>query len=79
MTQNNNTHTHIAHAYRREGKKRVRGLEVGTGWIDHERDIAHVIMDRTPLGSFTGYVTLTPIGTEPPMPEPQRPGEGDEE
>lgn len=79
MTETNNTRTHTAHGYKREGKKRVRAVEIGEGWIDKANDIAHVILDRLPLGSFTGYVTLTPKGIEPPMPEPQRPGEGDDE
>jgi hypothetical protein len=39
--------------------------------------IIHVLLDRTPIGGFNGYVYLLPIGIEPPLPEPEphRPGE----
>jgi hypothetical protein len=54
-----------------------RLLEVGSGRIDHDRNVAHVSMNRQPIGGYTGYVMLTPIGTkpEPPQSQPQRPGD----
>ena len=56
-------------------------LEVGTGRIDHDRNIAHVFMDRQPIGGYTGYVVLAPHGVkpEPPPLEPERPGSDGEE
>jgi hypothetical protein len=41
-----------------------------------------VLLDRTPLGGFSGKVILTPLGVLPPLPdpEPQRPASsGDDE
>ena len=41
-----------------------------------------VLLDRTPLGGFNGRVILSPLGTQPPQPdpEPQRPaGAGSDE
>lgn len=72
---NTNTRTHRAWAVRREGKKFMRWLEVGTGRIDKERDEVHLFMDRLPIGGFTGYVMLAPISKTPqiPDPAPQRP------
>lgn len=60
-------------------KKSGRLLEVGIGRIDPDRNIAHVFMDRQPIGGYTGYVVLAPHGMkpEPPPPEPERPGDGD--
>ncbi|MGE4048221.1 MAG: hypothetical protein AB7F35_25410 [Acetobacteraceae bacterium] len=77
MGQDGKTKTHIAWGFRREGKKHGRLLEIGTGWIDHENNKAGMVLDRLPLGAFTGFVTLLPIGEKPPQPEqrPQRPGQ----
>lgn len=71
------THTHTAFSYRRTGKKHGRMLECGSGRIDAERNVAHVVLDRTPLNGFTGYIVLLPHGTkpEPPQQQPQRPGD----
>ncbi|MGE4048548.1 MAG: hypothetical protein AB7F35_27075 [Acetobacteraceae bacterium] len=81
MTDNRKAKTHIAWGFRREGKKHGRLLEIGMGWIDHENNKAGIVLDRLPLGAFTGFVTLLPIGEKPPAPEaqPQRPGQGDDE
>lgn len=59
-------HTHIAYAFQRLGKKSGQLLEVGTGHIDADRNIAHVYMNRQPLGGYTGYVVLAPVGVKPP-------------
>jgi hypothetical protein len=79
MADNSKAPTHAAFAFRREGKKFGRWLEVGTGRIDKENNLVHVFLDRTPIGGFTGYVRLSPIGIEPPLPEPQRPGDDEED
>src|SRR5579864_5244746 len=85
--------THTAFAYRREGPRMRFGrwLEVGTGRIEQPHcpncgasvpaGIDHVFLDRLPIGAFTGYLILSPIGTQPPVPkpEPQRPGQTDDE
>jgi hypothetical protein len=71
--------THTAYAFRREGKKMRFGrwLEVGTGRSDKD-GIVHVFLDRLPIGGFTGYVYLAPVGAElPPEPQPERPGSTD--
>jgi hypothetical protein len=75
------THTHTAYAYQRTGKKFGRLLEVGSGRIDHDRNIVHVVMNRQPIGGYTGYVVLSPHGGKPPPPQaqPQRPGENGDE
>jgi hypothetical protein len=72
--------THTAFAFRREGRKmRVgRWLEVGTGRADKDGTI-HLFMDRTPIGGFSGYVLMKPLGTEPPAVEPVRPDATDED
>ena len=75
-------HTHTAYAYQRKGKKFGHLLEVGTGRIDADRNIVHVFMNRQPIGGYTGYVVLAPVGMKPPPAQlqPQRPDDdGDEE
>ena len=69
--------THTAFAFKREGKKFGRWLEVGTARTE-TAGIIKVFLDRTPIGGFTGAVLLSPIGVRPPQPEPQRPGDGDD-
>jgi hypothetical protein len=72
------THTHTAYAYQRTGKKHGRLLECGSGRIDRDRDIVHVVMNRQPIGGYTGYVILSPHGVKPapPQEQPQRPDGG---
>jgi hypothetical protein len=81
MADTKEPHTHTAYAYQRTGRKLGRFLEVGTGRIDVERNIVHVLMNRQPLGGYTGYVVLSPHGIKPDVQaRPHRPGdEGDEE
>lgn len=78
MADNNNSKapTHSAFAFRREGRKFGRWLEVGTGRADKD-GLIRVYLDRTPINGFSGFVLLTPIGTRPPPPEPERPGQSD--
>ena len=51
-----------------------RWLEIGTGRDDKDGTV-HVFLDRMPIGGFTGYVCLAPIGKTPPVtePHPERP------
>jgi hypothetical protein len=80
MTDDNKAPTHTAFAFRREGKRHGRWLEIGTARQD-STGIIHVFLDRTPIGGFNGYAYLAPVGTTPPEPEPQpqRPEADDEE
>ena len=82
-TNNNATKpTHTAYAVKREGRRLryMRWLECGMARVD-QNGVVHVFLDRMPIGGFTGYVYLSPIGTPPPSadPQPQRPGEKDDE
>ena len=85
MADNNNiapAPTHTAYTVKREGRKLkfMRWLEIGAARTD-ANGVVHVFLDRLPVGGFTGYVYLAPVGTPPPSadPQPQRPGETDDE
>jgi hypothetical protein len=78
MTDAAKAHTHTAYAFSRQGKKHGRMLECGTGRIDKERNIAHVVMTRMPITGYTGYIVLSPTGAPPPVPRPPRPGTDDD-
>jgi hypothetical protein len=83
MADNNTktkTPTHTAYAFRREGKKHGRWLEIGTARAE-SAGLIRVFLDRLPIGGFTGGVMLSPIGQTPvlPEPEPTRPGDSDED
>jgi hypothetical protein len=72
------TPTHKAYAFKREGRKFGRWLEIGTARAEGPVITPiRVHLDRLPKGGFTGGVLLSPIGQEPPLPEPtpQRPGQ----
>ena len=85
MTDSSKAHTHTAYAFSRHGRKHGRMLECGTGRIDRERNMVHVVLTRAPITGYTGYIVLSPIGAPPPVPQPSRPGqagdndEGEEE
>jgi hypothetical protein len=64
--------THTAFALRREGKKYGHWLEIGKA-RQESTGIIHLFLDRTPIGGFNGYAYLAPVGTQPPLPEPERP------
>jgi hypothetical protein len=74
MTTEGKESTHTAYALKREGRRHGRWLEIGTGRQDAD-GVIHVFLDRTPLGGFNGYVYLAPIGSQPPISEPERPAE----
>jgi hypothetical protein len=59
-------YTHTAYAYQRHGKRSGRLLEVGPARIDREGDVVHLFMNRQPIGGYTGYVVLYPLGQQPP-------------
>lgn len=77
---NNNakTPTHTAFTAKREGRrlKFLRWLEVGVARLEKD-GVVFVHLDRLPVGGFTGFVYLAPVGSPPPSsdPQPQRPGE----
>ena len=84
MAENKNkiAPTHSAYAFKREGRKFGRWLEIGTAQAEGQVTVPiRVRLDRLPIGGFTGGVLLSPIGTEPPLPEPRprRPGQVDED
>jgi hypothetical protein len=72
--------THTAFAFKREGRKFGRWLEIGVGRAEEDGQI-RVFLDRLPIGGFTGGVLLSPIGTVPevPPPPPRRPGDNDDD
>ena len=80
MAENNKdgTPTHTAFAFKREGRKFGRWLEIGVARAEDGGQI-RVFLDRLPIGGFTGGVLLAPVGTTPALPEPppRRPGEVD--
>jgi hypothetical protein len=80
MADNNKNKTHTAFAFKREGRKFGRWLEIGVARAESDGQI-RVFLDRLPIGGFTGGVLLSPIGTVPALPEPppRRPGEVDED
>ena len=84
MAQNfYNPRTHSASAYKREGPrlKFGRWVECGNARIEQQRcpncgaraaeSKGHVFLDRLPIGGFSGYVLLSPLGSKPPLPTPQ--------
>jgi hypothetical protein len=74
----NLAHTHTVWAYQRTGRKSGRMVECGSGRIDTDRNIAHVVMNRQPLGGYTGYIVLAPKGAAPQPPQAARSDESDE-
>jgi hypothetical protein len=81
----NNKHqkprTHNAFTMKREGRRLRQGrwLQIGSARQD-DSGIMHLFLDTLPIGGFSGYVYLSPIGAEPPVLEaPQRPGANEDE
>jgi len=71
--------THTAYVLKRETRTSGRWLEIGAANIDVDgkNGVHHISIDRLPVGGFGGHITLHPVGTKPPdpQPEPERPGE----
>jgi len=61
----NKPHTHTAYLAKRTGKRSVALLECGSGRIDPESNRVELVIDRTPLGGWTGYVQLAPRNAAP--------------
>jgi hypothetical protein len=82
MVENNKNKapTHTAFAFKPEGRKFGRWLEIGVACAEENGQI-RVSLDRLPTGGFRGRFLLSPIGTVPevPLPPPRRPGEGDDD
>jgi hypothetical protein len=78
---NNKAPTHTAFAFKREGRKFGRWLEIGVARAEESSGLIRLFLDRLPIGGFTGGVLLAPIGTTPPLPEPppRRPGQVEED
>lgn len=55
-------------------EKFFRWVEIGTARYDEHSCVAHVFLDRLPVGGFNGHLYLSPQGVEPPPPEPDRSG-----
>jgi hypothetical protein len=70
--------THTVFALKRENKKYGRWLEIGTA-RQESTGVIHLFLDRTPIGGFNGYAYLAPIGTQPALPEPERPAQVSED
>jgi hypothetical protein len=64
--------THIAYSRQRIGKTSFVWLEIGQGRLDGD-GVFHGLLDRLPIGGFSGHVYFAPIGGPPPEEEPQRP------
>jgi hypothetical protein len=77
MTTLPKNHTHLVWAYQRTGKKHGRLLECGSGRIDRDTNVAHVVMNRQPIGGYTGYIQLLPFGMKP-APQVAQPEQGAE-
>jgi hypothetical protein len=82
MADNNNNKapTHAAFAFKREGRRFGRWLEIGVARAEKD-GLIRVFLDRLPIGGFSGGVLLSPIGIVPPLPEPppRRPGDVDDD
>src|SRR5690349_7758093 len=51
-------------------------LHVGTGRLNEDGTFDSML-DRMPIGGFSGHIHFLPIGMKPPEPAPQRPGPGE--
>lgn len=60
------TPTHVAYALRREGKRMSRWLEIGKARLEERSQIVHVMLDRTVIGGFSGYIYLSRLAQSRP-------------
>ena len=70
--------THTAYSRQRISKTRSIWLEIGKGRLDGN-GVFHGLLDRMPIGGFSGYVYFAPIGALPPEEDPQRPDDAGED
>jgi hypothetical protein len=70
--------THTAYSRQRISKTRSIWLEIGKGRLDGN-GVFHGLLDRMPIGGFSGYCYFAPIGAAPPEEEPQRPDDAAED
>jgi hypothetical protein len=66
--------THVALVKKHYGnkKKLFTWLEIGKGRLNSNGSFDG-LLDRMPIGGFTGYIHFARIGQQPPEPEPERP------
>lgn len=61
--------THTAYALKRQGR-RARWLEIGVASVHSDGDGFDVLLDRMPIGGFTGHVLVRIKNAKPPeMPD----------
>jgi hypothetical protein len=70
--------THTAYSRQRISKTRSIWLEIGKGRLD-ENGGFHGLLNRMPIGGFSGHVYFAPIGNTPSEDEPQRPDDAGED
>ena len=63
----NKTPTHIAYALSRRGRA-SRWLEVGVAAPHGDGQGFDILLDRMPVGGFSGHVLIRAAGTKPPAP-----------
>jgi hypothetical protein len=59
--------THIAYALRRQGR-RARWLEIGVASMHGDGQGFDVLLDRMPVGGFSGHVLVRSAVAKPPEP-----------
>lgn len=69
MTENKNP-THTAYALRRQGRS-ARWLEIGRASMHSDGDGFDVLLDRMPVGGFTGHILVRADNAkQPELPMP---------
>jgi len=70
--------THTAYALRRQGRT-ARWLEIGIASAHSDGQGYDVLLDRMPIGGFTGHILVRAIDAKPPEPPmpPEPPSEED--
>lgn len=72
------THTALVKRFLDRARKHFVWLEIGTGRLNKDGTFDSML-DRMPVGGFSGHVYFIPIGMKPPEPEPERPAQPDGE
>lgn len=68
------THSALVKRFLDRARKHFVWLHIGTGRLNKDGTFDG-LLDRMPIGGFSGRVHFLPIGMTPPEPEPQRPDE----